>query len=85
MIFSKIVSFKTGPATPRTTMIGMIVAASILFVLTLLTTRMAYELDQTGVRVQAKVIQFIDAGDACIKLSSNLRTHRAMCTPSQRE
>ena len=63
MKFSKSLSFETGPASPKTTMIGMAVTASILLVVALIVARWSYVLDTTGARVQAQVVRYIEAGD----------------------
>ena len=48
MFLTKFLSFKTGPASPRTTAIGMAFAASIMLVLAIVVGRMSYELDVIG-------------------------------------
>ncbi len=61
MNFSKHLSFETGPASPRTTAIGMAFAASVLLALMIFVAKIAYEIDSKGYRVHAEVIQFVAA------------------------
>ena len=63
MFLTKFLSFKTGPASPRTTAIGMAFAASIMLVLAIVVGRMSYELDVIGQRTQGEVIQIITTSD----------------------
>ena len=63
MFLTKFLSFETGPASPRTTAIGMAFAASIMLVLAIVVARIGYELDVFGQRTEGEVIQIIKTSD----------------------
>lgn len=63
MVYSKYFSFETGPASPKTTAIGLTFTASLLLAFGIFTAQLAYTLDKTGLRVQGEVIGFVESRD----------------------
>lgn len=63
MIFTRFLSFETGPASPRTTAIGLAFTASVLLIVTTLVAKVTYEIDTTGERAQGEVIRFVETSD----------------------
>lgn len=62
MILKKSLSFETGPASPRTTAIGMGFAASVILIATIYVARITYDLDITGQRAQGEVVEYAKTG-----------------------
>ncbi len=59
----KSLSFQTGPASPKATVIGMAFAASVMLILTIIVAKIAYDLDFAGQPAQGEVIQLIKADE----------------------
>ncbi|MBT8101164.1 MAG: DUF3592 domain-containing protein [Gammaproteobacteria bacterium] len=63
MKISKSLSFETGSASPRTTAIAMAFAAALLLAAAVFMARIAHQLDVTGLRAEAEVVNFREMSD----------------------
>ncbi|NNC78046.1 MAG: DUF3592 domain-containing protein [Woeseiaceae bacterium] len=63
MKFEKSFGFQTGPASPRTTVIGMAFVGSIILIGTVYLTRFTLALDAGGLRTQGEVVSYIETSD----------------------